>query len=209
MNKLLTLIAAFILGYSNSAFSLTTTYTDQTSFLGDVDSELFLIDFNAISNPLVGNGVFVGQVDFGSPEASNPDNVLFNSSAMTDTGSTTATNSVGPIDGAFLTADSVYAFSLDFLSSGNPQTISIFDFGGGLLDSVLTPAGGFFGLISDTSIGSFLITNGEFSPNNRDRFFIDNFGAYSVSPVPIPAAVWLFGTGILGLIGFSKRRKAA
>ena len=105
-----------------------------------------------------------------------------------------ATNSVGPIDCAFLTADSVHAFSLEFLSSGNPQTISIFDLGGGLLDSVLTPAGGFFGLISDTSIGSFLITNGEFSPNNRDRFFIDNFGAYSVSPVPVPAVVWLFGT---------------
>ena len=30
-----------------------------------------------------------------------------------------------------------------------------------------------------------------------------------INPVPIPAAVWLFGTGILGLIGFSKRRKAA
>ena len=77
MNKLLTLIAAFILGFSNNAFSATTTYTDQTSFLGDVDSELFVIDFNAITNPLVGNGVFVGQVDFGSPEAVNPDNVFF------------------------------------------------------------------------------------------------------------------------------------
>ncbi|MDC1286283.1 PEP-CTERM sorting domain-containing protein [Gammaproteobacteria bacterium] len=31
----------------------------------------------------------------------------------------------------------------------------------------------------------------------------------SVSPVPVPAAIWLFGTGIIGLIGFSKRRKAA
>jgi hypothetical protein len=30
-----------------------------------------------------------------------------------------------------------------------------------------------------------------------------------VSPVPVPAAIWLFGTGILGLIGFSKRRKSA
>jgi len=38
-----------------------------------------------------------------------------------------------------------------------------------------------------------------------------DFGSYlvRVNPVPIPAAVWLFGTGILGLIGFSKRRKAA
>ncbi|MEJ1355250.1 MAG: VPLPA-CTERM sorting domain-containing protein [Candidatus Sedimenticola sp. (ex Thyasira tokunagai)] len=28
-----------------------------------------------------------------------------------------------------------------------------------------------------------------------------------VSAVPLPAAVWLFGTGLLGLIGFSKRKK--
>ncbi len=30
-----------------------------------------------------------------------------------------------------------------------------------------------------------------------------------VSAVPLPAAVWLFGTGLLSLIGFSKRKKAA
>ncbi len=30
-----------------------------------------------------------------------------------------------------------------------------------------------------------------------------------ISAVPIPATVWLFGTGVIGLIGFSKRRKAA
>jgi hypothetical protein len=29
----------------------------------------------------------------------------------------------------------------------------------------------------------------------------------SVSAVPVPAAVWLFGSALLGLIGFSKRRK--
>ena len=27
--------------------------------------------------------------------------------------------------------------------------------------------------------------------------------------VPVPAAVWLFGTALIGLVGFSKRRKAA
>lgn len=31
----------------------------------------------------------------------------------------------------------------------------------------------------------------------------------SVSPVPVPAAVWLFGTALLGLVGFSKRRQAS
>ncbi len=29
------------------------------------------------------------------------------------------------------------------------------------------------------------------------------------NPVPIPAAVWLFGTALIGLVGFGKRRKAA
>jgi len=30
-----------------------------------------------------------------------------------------------------------------------------------------------------------------------------------LSAVPIPAAFWLFGTALIGLVGFSKRRKAA
>ncbi len=38
----------------------------------------------------------------------------------------------------------------------------------------------------------------------------DNHGVMLVrTPVPIPAAVWLFGSGLLGLIGFSKRKKVA
>jgi hypothetical protein len=30
----------------------------------------------------------------------------------------------------------------------------------------------------------------------------------SVEPVPVPAAVWLFGSGLLGLIGMARRKKA-
>ena len=29
------------------------------------------------------------------------------------------------------------------------------------------------------------------------------------APVPLPAAVWLFGSGLMGLVGVSRRRKAA
>ncbi len=37
---------------------------------------------------------------------------------------------------------------------------------------------------------------------------VDNINT-SLNPVPVPAAVWLFGTGLIGLFGFSKRKKAA
>jgi hypothetical protein len=29
------------------------------------------------------------------------------------------------------------------------------------------------------------------------------------SPVPVPAAAWLFGSGLLGLVGIARRRKMA
>ena len=38
------------------------------------------------------------------------------------------------------------------------------------------------------------------------------YGTYLVrdtAAIPAPAAIWLFGTGIIGLIGISKRRKSA
>ncbi len=37
---------------------------------------------------------------------------------------------------------------------------------------------------------------------------IDAVGAISSAPVPIPAAAWLFVSGLLGLIGFSSHKKA-
>ena len=38
--------------------------------------------------------------------------------------------------------------------------------------------------------------------------FFDSIEANQVSAVPVPAAVWLFGSGLLGLVGVARRRKA-
>ena len=49
---------------------------------------------------------------------------------------------------------------------------------------------------ANTGIGSYNLDNLQFN-------------AAPLSAVPVPAAVWLFGTALFGLIGFSKRRKVA
>ncbi|MEW8029365.1 MAG: hypothetical protein AB2792_08390 [Candidatus Thiodiazotropha sp.] len=41
-------------------------------------------------------------------------------------------------------------------------------------------------------------------PGASCRVTLDNI---DVNPVPIPAAVWLFGSGLLGLIGLSRKRR--
>ena len=33
-------------------------------------------------------------------------------------------------------------------------------------------------------------------------------GTVNISPIPVPAAVWLFGSGLVGLIGIARRKKA-
>ncbi|MGB5583097.1 MAG: VPLPA-CTERM sorting domain-containing protein [Gammaproteobacteria bacterium] len=43
--------------------------------------------------------------------------------------------------------------------------------------------------------------------SNTISGFVDTYG--SATAVPVPAAVWLFGTGLLGLIGVAKRKQAA
>lgn len=61
----------------------------------------------------------------------------------------------------------------------------------------------FLGFTSDTSFTSitFLANEGD-----GDAFGIDNIEYSTVSAVPVPAAAWLFGSAILGMFGFSRRK---
>lgn len=66
-------------------------------------------------------------------------------------------------------------------------------------------AGGFSGLISDQAIASAEITctfNNDFKCGVYDIQF-------GTTVIPIPPAVWLFGSGLLGLVGMARRKKSA
>ena len=67
-------------------------------------------------------------------------------------------------------------------------------------------AGGFSGLISDEAIESVEITC-TFNNDFKCGVYDIQFG--TLAPVPIPAAIWLFSTGLLGLIGITKRKLIA
>jgi hypothetical protein len=81
------------------------------------------------------------------------------------------------------------------------------------LDSLLfTPFGDIYdGLVgvAGNPIGTAVVTS---TPSGRESFIGTAFGEFTfaaASPVPVPPAVWLFGSGLLGLIGISRKKKSS
>ena len=74
-------------------------------------------------------------------------------------------------------------------------------------------SGEFWGFISDSSFTSVNLIGG--GGTNQQHYNLDDMVYSSVPfvppvgpPIPIPAAVWLFGSGLLGLVGIARRKKA-
>jgi hypothetical protein len=62
------------------------------------------------------------------------------------------------------------------------------------------------GLVALNLETNSIMTSSGFN-SQADDFTHQAYGHALVRVVPIPAAVWLFGSGLIGLIGFSRRKK--
>jgi hypothetical protein len=71
------------------------------------------------------------------------------------------------------------------------------------MDAFATAVSASFTLTQGANV-EFFIADG---PNGYE-YSGDNFGGISLSTVPVPAAAWLFGSGLIGLIGIARRKKA-
>ena len=114
-----------------------------------------------------------------------------------------------PISNFFLDIYNGNTETVDYLVSDNLGNSSAFT----LLDNLT----GDFQTVGFAATGSIVTILALAAPQGACcafDFFIDNINFNAplppgLNPVPVPAAVWLFGTALIGLIGFGKRRKAA
>ena len=59
----------------------------------------------------------------------------------------------------------------------------------------------------DLTAGDGFLSASDLSGNTNSVYA--RWSPAAVNPVPVPAAVWLFSTALIGLVGFCKRRKVA
>jgi hypothetical protein len=101
-------------------------------------------------------------------------------------------------------------------TTGNPINVTGVLAGGGTITTTFisdaTPSDG-FGPNVDFEVFTFgagwtnlIALEFQTSADSSAQFGYDNIVVNAASVVPVPAAVWLFGSGLLGLIGFARRK---
>ena len=105
--------------------------------------------------------------------------------------------------------------ALAYMSVLKTSDSSFFTLGTTELDTTSLGAGGWNGgtlslLIDSGMVGETLQIGFTSTATNFDAsgVFYDNINVGAASVVPVPAAVWLFGSGLLGLVGVARRRNS-
>ena len=189
------------------------------NFTGPVNSTT--TNIGVFGSTIYSAGDIVPGVEFNSPRRGNPPFINdlnlrlrdVNGSVVFSTPSAPNFRSIDFSTGVTAVSMDVFQFAV---TGTDPNDIAVRIFGtGGLLNQATLPANdsapAFFGVLSDSD----LITRIEIDDANVDPTVqtlaniagIDNVAFGIPAVVPIPAAVWLFGSGLLGLIGLARRKR--
>ena len=123
---------------------------------------------------------------------------------------------IGPCDAVTVTTGAFTATADDVVGTftTSPATLDVlidFDAGYGPASIDLSLWSFPVTLAYNTFDNTFNIAWGIYNPN-QDGYIVDaNMflgGSIETSVIPVPAAAWLFGSGLLGLIGVARRKKA-
>lgn len=209
---LLSLIAGLFLSFSAQAALVTLSFTGTTD-TGTGMEAVFSVN-SADITPTTASGDLINVID-GS-------NFPLNGARFNSGGNSTVFDTANAYYGPdinfetfeFRAGDSSSALQLGFVYGAtflyDPNTNNVT-----LTASVRDPVT--FGFVEHIYTGSnFSINLLDLDPNglngftNTENFTVDtlNISVTGVSAVPVPAAAWLFGSGLIGLFGFARKKSS-
>jgi hypothetical protein len=216
--------------FTANLYAATTTYTDQAAFLAALSNPVNTLDFDSTAaGTLIPSGSALGGLtftyNFGGASLAVTDGNQFGGGGPFD--STSGANFLGTDNSDLLIDDDDFdlsfaasnAIGFSVITAEIPGT-SFFD------DDIQLTAGGttalldvdalqntlgdgslvfFIGIIDDSAsfTGASLATPGS---SGSFIYNIDDITTTSAAVVPIPGAVWLFGSGLAGLLTCTKRK---
>lgn len=164
----------------------------------------------------IGNGGYALSMDFGYLAS---ETLSFDMQAVSNTATSTGTtvHSIGGFRISFLNAFNVGLGSAGLVRATNTNLLSPND---NLIDGVqhnytalVSDYAALAGLGAEDPISKMSLTffatgqTGFFGQRSNATVWFDNVAVGNVGAVPVPAAAWLFGSGLVGLTGIARRKK--
>jgi hypothetical protein len=101
------------------------------------------------------------------------------------------------------------------IDNGNQNRVGMYTFGPGINDFIFVAAANYWSFFNSNGIVNiFNFSTGQYTPElaqlgNKHNGWLVRDGNVDGSPVSLPAAVWLFGSALFGLLFLEKHRAAS